>query len=181
MSSLLDRADLEAVRRLAATIDHPAAPVIAALLAGGVLTEDPDDRMWPDRDRLVLGGQDLATAVEAAASFHAVAVAEEFALAAGLGQAESGRSEGAVHRVFVLFPARACSDGAAWEAALTAAQLGNDRLVAVVVGEGEVDVAAMLALAGWDVQAVAPRPEEVLGALDHLLRAPVGPGAVVVG
>lgn len=181
--SLLDEADLAAVRAAADARPGPFAVLIACLLEGGALAHAPDDPQWPDRDRVVVGDGAVSHAVQAAGGPDPVAVAgggRALAVAAGL--AVACALDGGVSRVYCLADGELTDDGACWEAAIAAA-VAEAPLVALlrVGGEGADRARGLLGAAGWSCAvASASAPLEVLGALDRVQHdGMAGPGAVL--
>lgn len=181
--SLLDEADLAAVRAAADARPGPFAVLTACLLEGGALAHAPDDPQWPDRDRVVVGSDASRQALEAAGGPDPVAVAgggRALAVAAGL--AVACALDGGVSRVYCLAEGELTDDGACWEAAIAAAS-AEASLVALLRASGEEAERArgLLGAAGWRCAAAsASAPLELLGALDRVQHdGMVGPGAVL--
>lgn len=179
--SLLDAADLSALRDLAA--GGPAAAVAAALVDTGLLQFDPDDPEWEDRDRLALCGEGVAAAVgrrlgAAGGDPDAVvtpAATGGDALALAFGASMAAAMDGGAWRAWCVLDAGACDDGRVWEVALAAGQARADALGALVAGGG---TAPLWRACGWRVhEAPAADPAWLLGALDQVVAA--GPAVVL--
>lgn len=179
--SLLDEADLSAVRAAAGARPGAAGVVLACLLEGGALAHATDDPDWADRDRLVVGSAALAAAVVEAGGPVAVdVVAGGGALGLAAGLAAASVLDGGVSRVFCLLGEDALDDGLLWEGALAAT--GPTLVAVLLVGSAaEGRARALLEAAGWrTASASATEPLEVLGALDRVQRdGQAGPGAVL--
>jgi transketolase len=193
--SLSDRADLPALRATAAGLDGPFATVAACLVAGGALEHDPGEPDWPDRDRVIAGEADAASALSALLSVdepqvgaaadaldrsgvratEAIRVLPAWeALPLAVGLAAASRLDGGVFRTWCLLGATAVHHGATWEAARAAADVHLDTLVTVVAApkDAAAEAARVLEAAGWQVTpARGDDPAELLGALDRALAA----------
>ena len=179
--SLLDGVDLAHVRGLAG--DGGADLIAAALVDTGLLQLDPDDPEWEDRDRLIVAGASVTSAVvarlEAAGADPAVAAVSApsggEALALAFGAAAAAALDGNVWRAWCVLDDDACDDGRVWEVARAAQEAGVEGLAVIVAGDRWL---RLWQACGWVVHE-APAGDAVwlLGALDQLtLRSP----AVVV-
>ena len=178
--SLLDTANLPALRDLAR--GGPAPAIAAALIDSGLLQFDPDDPTWADRDRLVVGGESVVTALRhrleaAGAPLEPTAhVAGPAATAVALGAAVASSLRGGIWRTWCVLDEGACDEGRTWEGARAAAEAEVRALTALVAGVGSLK---LWQACGWKTQTVpAEDPAWLLGALDHALTD--GPTAVVV-
>lgn len=172
--SLLDTADLGQLRLL--TGAGPAAAVAACLVDTGLLQFDPDDSSWSDRDRLVVAGDGVATALterllaagaQPDGALLRAALGGD-ALAFAFGAAMASEADGGAWRSWCVLDEHACDDGRVWEAARAASAAGPQSLAALVVGAG---TAALWRACGWDVHiAPAADPAWLLGALDQALQ-----------
>lgn len=167
--SLLDDADLAAVRTAAGPGRDPVRTALACLLHGGVLAHAPDDPAWPDRDHLVVGSEALARSVAAVAPGLPVQAGDgggALALAAGI--AIGCALDGAGSRVFCLLDDAAADDGLLWEAALSAPR-GPLTALLLLEPEGAERTRRLLVAAGWRTAvAAAEDPVAVLSALDRV-------------
>ncbi|CAN5867401.1 hypothetical protein BH23ACT8_BH23ACT8_04040 [soil metagenome] len=170
--SLLERADLAALRRTAATRTGPFGPLVTCLAEGGALAADAVDPEWPDRDRLVVSDDVAAQAVRAAfgAAGWIAAPAGE-ALATALGAAMAAELDGGVFRAWCLLGPGAADDGLLWGPARAAAVMRVPPVVAAVLpGDGAAALTGCMQAAGWAVRrAAAHDVVALLGALDHAL------------
>lgn len=184
-TSLLDRADLAALRAASRRGTGPWATIVACLLAPGVVLRDPADAGWPDRDRLVVGDPAAGEALERglAAAGHEprtawVDATGGYALALARGLAAASDLDGGIFRVWCLLGEGAFGDGPTWAAAADA-PAGSLVLVTAAPAHGAARLARLLSTAGWRVgRARAGEPAEVLGGLDHALLGD-RPGALV--
>lgn len=169
--SLLDTADLSALRAISAA--GPAMALAAALIDTGLLQFDADDPAWEDRDRLVVCGASVSSAIAdrmATAGTDAEAVVQARtggdALALAFGAAAASAMDGGPWRSWCVLDGAACDDGRVWEVA-RAARDGHAEQLGVLVAGG--DTAGMWRACGWQVhEAPAADPAWLLGALDHL-------------
>jgi transketolase N-terminal domain/subunit len=170
--SLLERADLAALRRTAAARPGPFGPLVTCLAEGGALAADPADPEWADRDRLVVADDAAAQAVRAAFGAAGwICAAPGEALATALGAAMAAELDGAVFRAWCLLGPDAVDDGFLWGPARAAAVLRVPPVVvAVAPGHGARGLADCMHAAGWAVhRAAATDVVALLGALDHAL------------
>lgn len=135
---------------------------LLAVLYGRVLSVDPSQPQWPERDRFILSKGHAAAAVYATLAergFFPMEWLDTFyldgshlpghitkgvpgveastgslghGLPIGCGMAVAGKREGQPHRVFVLLSDGECDEGSTWEAALFAPHHHLDNLVAIV-------------------------------------------------
>lgn len=182
--SLLDDVDLAALRPLCA--GGGVESLAAMLVDGGVVAMAADDPLWPDRDRIVTGGEQARTAVVArlrAAELDARHDPETrrrggAAVAVAMGLAGTSARQGGVWRALCVLDVAAAADGEVWEAARTAVASGAGASLKVAVAAG--DTAPMWAAWGWAVStAPADDPARLLAAFDHALAEPARPAAVV--
>lgn len=169
--SLLDEADLAAVRAAADARGGSLGVVTACLLEGGALAHAPDDPQWPDRDRLVVGSAALRSALGEAGGPAAVALdGGGRALAVAVGLAAACALDGGVCRVFCLAEGDTIDDGLCWEAAMAAAWAGPSLIAVLAVDAAGAETArGLFGAAGWrSATASASEPVEVLGALDRV-------------
>jgi hypothetical protein len=175
--SLLDGADLPAVRAAAARGRGAFATAIACLRAGGVLQHDPDDPGWLDRDRVIDGAHALGPS-DARSWWTSAPVRDALSLALGAGLSSS--LDGGIFRVWCLLDG-AADDGRTWDAARAAAAQACAALTVVAAGDPEARLVDLLRAAGWRTFAAAPDdPLEVLGAMDRAVAHGAGPAAVVL-
>lgn len=179
--SLLDEADLSAVRAAAAERPGAAGIVVACLLEGGALAHAADDPDWPDRDRVVASTSMAAALSDAGGPVPVAAIDGGRGLAVAAGLAAASAFDGGVSRTFWLAEGDATDDGAVWEAALAA----GPGLIAVLLVDaaGAARAQRLLGAAGWRcATGSADDPVEVLGALDrvHGVDGWPSPGVVLV-
>jgi transketolase N-terminal domain/subunit len=185
--SLLDGVDLGALRQAGG---GGFAGLVAALVTGGAVQQDPDEPEWADRDRFVLGAPAAREAVRAAFaaspdhpdSGWVDAGEAGRALALAYGMAAASRLEGGTFTVHCLVDAAALDDGRTWEV-LRSARASRVRVLrpyAVLPDDGADAFARMLRAAGWVVAtADAGDVIEILGALDQARARREPPTAVV--
>lgn len=169
--SLLDTADLAVLREAAQ--GRPAPAIAAALIDTGLLQFDPDDPAWADRDRLVLGGQQMAEAFAqrlgaAGAELESTArQADADALGVALGAGIASALDGGIWRAWCAIDEVICDDGRTWEAARAATGADLLTMTALVAG---ADSERLWRACGWSVEVVpADDPAWLLGALDQAM------------
>lgn len=172
--SLLDDADLAAVRAAAGSRGGVGAMPIACLLEGGAFAHDPADPAWADRDRLVVAGASLRAPVAAALADAGyadggahVVVAGGRGLAVAAGAAAVAGLDGGVARVYCLLDADTLDDGTTWEGALAGAAAPALTALVLVTPPVLDRAQRLFSTAGWRTGVGrATDPVEVLGAID---------------
>jgi transketolase len=185
--SLLDSADLAALRT---DSGGRFGGVLAALVGAAVVQQDPDDPLWADHDRFVLGAPAARDAVRAAFAASPAHPDEGWldggaaghALGLACGIAASSQLEGGIFSAYCLVDVAALDDGRTWEVlrSAVAGQLRTLRPLAVVEPGPAETLTALLQAAGWKVaRAAADDVAEILGALDQAISRREPPTAVV--
>ncbi len=172
--SLLDDADLAAVRTAARRRGGVGAVPVACLMEGGALAHDPTDPQWADRDRLLVSGTSWRVAVTAAlvdagytGGAGQVPVDGGRGLAVAAGAAAVAELDGAGARVYCLLDADALDEGLTWEGALAGARAPALTAIVLVAPSAVGRARRLFATAGWRTAVgAADDPVEVLGAFD---------------
>ena len=173
-TSLLDAADLAAVRAAARRRRGVGATMIACLVEGGAFAHDPADPAWADRDHLIVAAaalrEPVATALADAGHRHGgghISVAGGRGLAVAAGAASVVALDGGVARVYCLLDGRAVDEGATWEGALAGAATPGLTALFLLAPPVLDRARRLFATAGWRTAvADADDPVELLGALD---------------
>ena len=172
--SLLDDADLAAVRAAARRRGGAGAVPVACLVEGGALAHDPADLQWADRDRLLVAGTAWRAPVTAALADAGypegegqVHVDGGRGLAVAAGAAAVADLDGAGARVYCLLDADMIDDGLTWEGALAGANAPALTAIVLVAASAVERARGLFATAGWRTAiGAADDPVEVLGAFD---------------